>query len=119
MSALTDLDRMDLASLERAAFQRGDNLVAELAGRLIDAEGVGDVKPHLDEAYSQFPEDDFLSSITEELGELADKMRGPNKATLKAIIERLGELELSTARATEYGREELTKAIDAIDSLTN
>ena len=75
MSALTDLDRMDLPSLERAAYVRGDILVAQLAARLIDAESAGEVKPHLDEAYSQFPEEDFLSSAIEELGDLADKMR--------------------------------------------
>lgn len=119
MSAITDLDRMDLPSLERAAFQRGDILVAQLAGRLIDAEGVAEIRPHLDEAFSQFPEEDFLENVMGELRELAVGMRGLNRAKLNAIVSKIEEIQLATGRATEYGRDELSKAIDSIDSLTD
>lgn len=99
MSAITELDRMDLPSLERAAFQRGDILVAQLAARLIDAEGVAEVKPHLDEAYSQFPEEDFLEDVMGELRELAGGMRGLNRAKLNAIVSKIEEIQLATGRA--------------------
>lgn len=72
---------------------------------------------HIDEAAAQFPNEDFLGEVIDELHELAKGMRGLNRAKLNALATKLDEIQLDAGRSAEYGRDELRKAKSLAESL--
>ena len=87
--------------------------------RLIEAEEslekISDIDSYLIEARSQYPNEDFLSDVKERLGDLAKKLRGPNRFDLQMIIKQLDEIEITSYNATEYGIEQIEKALTEIE----
>ena len=104
-------EHMTTAEAERAAFQMG-HPAAGLLAMLADAGQLADsgIDAHIQEARCQYPAEDFLHSVTDDLLALAKNMRGPNRAELLRIIEALDDLAQCTLNASEYGRSELDKA---------
>jgi len=85
---------------------------------LIDASdqlaAISGIDAHISEGMAQFPAEDFLSGPISDLIDLAKRLRGDNKAALQGIIESLEDLAQCQFNASDYGRDELQKAIDAI-----
>lgn len=70
---------------------------------------------YIQEATSSFPNEDFLSSITESLYSISKNVRGTNKDDILRVIESLTDLEISVTNDSEYGREQLYQAMKAIN----
>lgn len=93
-------------------------LSKEYAEPLLDAQSkldsVSGVDVHIEEAIGQFPAEDFLSSVKSDLHALAKRMyKGDNKTELLRIIEALDDALQCQFYASDYGREELHKALKA------
>ena len=71
----------------------------------------------LSEAGAQYPEEDFLENVIEQIMELESLVRGHNRDLAVEIREALEEIQTTTARATEYGLEKLRKIGDAVTEL--
>jgi len=67
----------------------------------------------IDEALGQFPDEDFLQEIIDDLGTLARNLRLDNRQTCKDIVKALELLQTETNQAAEHGREELRKVLAA------
>jgi hypothetical protein len=72
---------------------------------------------HVNEACCQFPAEDFLEGVKDRLHELSKRVRGDNKSELMGIIEALDDIAQCTFNAADYGRDELRKAIKALDEV--
>lgn len=83
----------------------------------INQTSLEDAKAYIDEASSQYPVEGFLQAHKERLSTLLKNLRGDNRKTLESIIEDLDTLAMSTYHESEYGRDELRKAKEAIDAL--
>jgi hypothetical protein len=70
---------------------------------------------HINEAMAQYPGEDFLQQHLEQLQQLVGHMRGPNRDTLVLIIANLQTQIDSIANDAAYGRDELSKALDAME----
>jgi len=75
------------------------------------------VSSYIEDALAQYPDEDFIESegIFDDLREIASNVRGENKSRILAVIEKLEALQLSISRQTEYGAEELRKALATIE----
>ena len=71
---------------------------------------------YVQEAIAQFPDEDFLEVVIENLQATYKKLRGDNKENLKEVIESLEDLQISQARATEYAVEELNKLTKLLET---
>ena len=74
-----------------------------------------DTAENIREAKSQFPDEDFLSDIKGKLITLSKHLRGSNRTTLTELIINLEEAIDEQVRASEYGMEELNKALKIIE----
>lgn len=105
------------AERERHAYASGLPF-AEVFGQLADLSEADEnrkgIDAHLDEARAQFPNEDFLCSVLDDLQGMAKRLRGDNRADLQRIIEALTEIQDSVARDSEYGVDELRKASAAL-----
>lgn len=71
-----------------------------------------DNSAYIEEAMSQFPEEDFLETVITSVRALAFP---PRMAEYKsALIDTLGDIQSEVARASEFGRDELGKALAEI-----
>ena len=71
-----------------------------------------DIQTHLSEA-RQYPEEDFLEGIIAQVRCLMPKT-GAKVKDFQELLDDLDKLQLATARATEYGMDELCKAEAAL-----
>lgn len=71
----------------------------------------------VEEARGQFPAEDFTSSISDRLHNIAKRLRGDNKSDLLNVIEALDDLAQCTFYATEYGRSELHDALKILEGM--
>ena len=76
-----------------------------------------DLGGKIQEAYAQFPAEDFLSEIESRLHELAKRLRGNNKEELLGIIESLSDVAQCTFYATECGTNELDDALAIVGEM--
>jgi len=115
MSTLTHKER------ERIAFAQGLPVAPLLAG-MADAEHAADqieaARCNIDEAKAQFPDEDFAHEEMRDLAALAKCLRGENRAALLKIAEALQARIDEQARASEYGLDELCKALNALEGAT-
>ena len=102
-------------------------LSADRIEALIDLEGNVDSaicseanlsEANLSEARAGFPDEDFLATVVRSIRQLATKLRGENKSHAKGLADELEDIQSTCARAAEYGREELAKAVKLLDSLS-
>lgn len=70
------------------------------------------VQCYVSEAKGCFPSEDFLTSIRGEILTIANRLRGNNKLQLLDLIEKLGQIESEINQQSEYGADELRKALD-------
>lgn len=80
-------------------------------------DALGAIDGYIKEAKAQFPEEDFLQEPIDELRKLAEPMRGENKAKLIALADKLQALQVSTFHESEYGIDELKKALKELDKI--
>lgn len=94
----SDLEIELLARLEKLIDRPNEDALANFCG-------------YASEASAQFPEEDFLESVIEDVMELQDCVSGnrisDTKQSLQEIIEKLEELQKTIFGQTEYGREQL------------
>lgn len=91
----------------------GENL-EELLDVYQDNRDMDGVDDKIEEAMAQFPAEDFLSDAISELHEIAKRLRGQNKEDLLGVIESLDDIAQCTFNASDYGRDELRKALNMI-----
>jgi len=103
-----------LQEQERAAYQAGDYAAVALLQVAIDADEVKtsaeNALINIHEAKAGFPDEDCLSDLISDLQYLARNMRGENRKSLMAAIEKAEELQLDIGRSTEHGLNELKQA---------
>lgn len=71
-------------------------------------------KVYVKEAKGCFPEEDFLTSIRAEIRTIANRLRGRNKDELLQLVEQLGDVESTINQQSEYGNDELKKALECL-----
>jgi hypothetical protein len=72
---------------------------------------IQDAACYITDALAQFPDEDFLTEVIREIEVVENSVRGENKKALRAVIEKLTDMELAQARATE-------EAVDLLGKLT-
>lgn len=80
-------------------------------------DSVSDAAGYVDEGMSQFPAEDFLEDLKSRMVALSKNLRGANKEELLAIIGSLDDIAQNTFNSSEYGREELKKALTVINGV--
>ena len=101
------------------------NITGTLSAQVIEgmvdnaenAEAMRETIPNIEEAKGCFPDEDFIdaSGIISDLRAIAARVRGENKAGILAAIEALEALQTEVFGQTEYGMEELTKALNVLE----
>lgn len=71
-------------------------------------------KVYVKEAKGCFPEEDFLTSVRSEIRTIANRLRGRNKDELLELVEQLGNIESEINQQSEYGNDELKKALECL-----
>lgn len=112
------MNTIDLNTLSASeAYRISGTLPHDKIEQLLDAQeqldAIGNVSGSLIDA-DQYPAEDFLQDAIDDIGLMAKRLRGDNRADLIAISVKLEDLQLSIARAAEYGRECLNTAIKAV-----
>lgn len=79
---------------------------------------IGWAKSALDEGMGCFPAEDALSSVINELSDLAKRVRGNNRDAVNTVIEKLADLQSTMNQDAEHGKEEITKVQKAIAAMT-
>lgn len=100
---------------ERYAYLAGQAQLAELCEFQSQTEDLCSVEPHLSEARGCYMPEDFLHGPLKDLRAIAKRLRGENRAELERIAQAIEEARDEQARSSEYGRDELDKALDLID----
>ena len=103
---------------ERAAYCAGHTRASDLLGKLADNEAAQDgqesAQVYINEAMTQYPSEDSLQHIISAMHALCKSIRGDNRTALLAIVEDLTQAQSDLMHAGEYGKDELKKAINAI-----
>ena len=103
----------------RELFDLNGTLSAERIESLLDIEATvtaDDIDPlTIDEAVAQFPDEGFLTDISQRVVDIAKRCRGRNREDLLDICAALGDLEMTTFYAAEYGISELRQLQAALD----
>lgn len=106
----------------REHFNLNGTVPREMLESLLDKEdllkNLDGLDAHISEAKGCFPAEDFLEPIKTSLIELQKRLRGSNRDELGAIIESLDDLAQLTFNESDYGRDELRKALTAIEEAT-
>lgn len=99
-------------------FKLNGDLSLERIEQLIDNQLKEDTLPSveckIEEAVGQFPNEDFLQDIINDIGDIAKRLRGDNKKEMMDIMDRLDEIQMSTLHSSEYGMQELEDALNII-----
>lgn len=94
---------------------------AEMLESLLDKEEklqtISGIEAHLSEAKACFPAEDFLEPIRQALQELHKNLRGANREKLGGILESLDDLAQCVFNESDYGRDELRKALATIQNV--
>ncbi len=106
------LSQLQFNEIERIAYITGHRLTAMCAGEAAATEALleyaSDASTYIDEAKGSMPGEDCLQEFIDELNAMA--MWRVTKAEVKALAERLEELQTQLAQSSEYGLEQLAKA---------
>lgn len=108
---------MTVSELERHAYITGDpqaRLLADLADRLDDAAEADGVRAYVEEARGCYPDEDILSGVTAKLRDFAKRLRGQNREDLLCIADEFDDIQNEINQQSEYGADELRKALDAL-----
>lgn len=84
---------------------------------VLDSVTLSDIKSEIKEARGQFPEEDFLQDILNDLANLRKHVRGDNRDYLDTIIETVEERVGEINGSTEYGREKLDSITETVNRL--
>lgn len=99
---------------DEEVFRMTGTLPAERIEALLDHSAqlkqLTNIDGHIDDAMAQFPAEDFLSDLKQEMYELAKRLRGDNKEALTNLCAMLDDRLQTQFYATEYGTNELFKA---------
>lgn len=69
---------------------------------------------YMEEAKGCFPDEDFLTAVRTEIRTVANRLRGRNKDELLELVEKLGQIESEITQQSEYGQDELKKALGCL-----
>lgn len=94
------------ASIEALIIEHEDSPALELDS----------VECWVSEAKGCFPSEDFLTSVRNDILTIANRLRGRNKLELLDLVQKLGEIESEVTQQSEYGADELRKALDCLKS---
>lgn len=75
-----------------------------------------DVTPYLQEAKGSYPSEDFLEEVIEMSRALEKRLRGENRNSAALITIALEEVQTKVRGESEYGADELKKALKEINS---
>ena len=93
---------------------------ADMLETLLDKEemlnSITGIEAHLSEANICFPAEDFLEPIRWQLQDLHRSLRGANREKLGGILESLDDFAQCIFNESDYGRDELRKALDIIQA---
>ena len=92
------------------------DMLETLLDRADALESLGGLDAHLSEANICFPGEDFLEPIRWELQELHKTLRGANREKLGGSLESLDDLAQCIFIQTDYGRDEIRKALNIIQA---
>ena len=92
------------------------DMLETLLNRADALESLGGLEAHLSEANICFPGEDFLEPIRCELQELHKTWRGANREKLGGILESLDDLAQCIFDESDYGRDEIRKALNIIQA---
>lgn len=105
---------------ERLAFIAGHTTGAQLLGELSDSvamlEAADDAEAYVREAYGSFVAEDWLADQLADLRTIAKRMRGANRDELEALAQSIEDARDQQAQSSEYGLEQLGKALKALGS---
>ena len=93
-----------------------EDMLETLLDRAGALESLGGLDAHLSEANICFPGEDFLEPIRWELQELHKTLRGANREKLGGILESLDDLAQCIFNESDYGIDELRKALNIIQA---
>lgn len=94
------------------------NMIENLVDNAEDMEAVREIIPNIEECKNTFPNEDFIDNlgVISDLHDIARRLRGENKAAIIAAIEKLEALQIDVYHQSEYGRSELTKALNVLEN---
>ena len=93
-----------------------EDMLETLLDRAGALESLGGLDAHLSEAKGCYPAEDFIEPIRWQLQELHKTLRGANREKLGGILESLDDLAQCIFNQTDYGRDELRKALNIIQA---
>ena len=101
-------------------FRLNGQVPADMLETLLDRadalESLGGLDAHLSEAKGCFPGEDFIEPVRWQLQDLHRSLRGANREKLGGILESLDDLAQCIFNQTDYGRDELRKALNIIQA---
>ena len=83
-----------------------------------DLNALASIHGNITEAMSQYPDEDGIDPVLDELRAVASRLRGGNKDTLNEAIEKLESFGQSQVHAGAYGAEELRKALAVVEGIS-
>ena len=92
------------------------DMLETLLDRADALETLGGLDAHLSEANGCFPAEDFIEPIRWQLQDLHRSLRGANREKLGGILESLDDLAQCIFNESDYGRDEIRKALDIIQA---
>ena len=103
---------------ERIAYMAVDNQTASLLDAQAAIENLSTPLDYIQEARGSLPSEDWLQDELTELRHAIGAMRkGANRDVLAHLLQRIEDKRDEQARSSEYGLEQLDKAVEAIESL--
>ena len=92
------------------------DMLETLLDRADALESLGGLDAHLSEAKGCFPGEDFIEPVRWQLQDLHRSLRGANREKLGGILESLDDLAQCIFNESDYGRDEIRKALDIIQA---
>lgn len=94
-----------------------DNMIEDLLDTQDAADATCGASPYIEEAMTMYPGEDFIDQegVFDDLRAIAASVRGDNRKAVQAVIEKLEGLQLGVSRQSEYGIDELRKALKSME----
>ena len=92
------------------------DMLETLLDRAGALESLGGLDAHLSEANGCYPAEDFIEPVRWQLQDLHTSLRGANREKLGGILESLDDLAQCIFNESDYGRDEIRKALNIIQA---
>ena len=92
------------------------DMLETLLDRADALESLGGLDAHLSEANGCYPAEDFIEPVRWQIQDLHTSLRGANREKLGGILESLDDLAQCIFNESDYGRDEIRKALNIIQA---